>query len=66
MEADVLGVVADSAPGEGVSISAIMAEGDSDDIMLGGSVSQRLSSKVVGRGVDGKCWWLSWWTIERM
>lgn len=38
-----LGVVADSAPGEGESISAAMAEGDSEDIMLGDGMSQLLS-----------------------
>jgi hypothetical protein len=38
IEAEVLGVVADSAPGEGVSISAWIAEGDSDDIILRGEI----------------------------
>ena len=33
IEADVSGVVADSAPGEGVDDSAIKAEGDSEDII---------------------------------
>lgn len=34
IEAEVLGVVTDSAPGEGVESSALMAEGDSEDIMV--------------------------------
>lgn len=48
-EALVLGVVADSAPGEGESMSAAMAEGDSEDIMLGDSLSQLLSNDVANR-----------------
>jgi hypothetical protein len=47
IEAEVLGVVADSAPGEGVSISSLMAEGDSDDIVLMIGVSQLFFSAFV-------------------
>ena len=53
MDADVFGVVTDSAPGEGVSISALMADGDSDDMVLG-SVSQLFSSSVVRVGWKGR------------
>lgn len=48
MDADVFGVVADSAPGEGVEDSAMKAAGDSEDIidmML--CVSEAMDSSTV-------------------
>lgn len=59
-----LGVVADSAPGEGESISAAMAEGDSEDIMLGDGMSQLLS--VMQRIESKKRVGVSWTGLERM
>jgi hypothetical protein len=51
-EADVLGVVTDSAPGEGVEDSALIAEGDSED-MLSEVCAQLFSTNVT----CSKVWW---------
>jgi hypothetical protein len=52
MEADVFGVVADSAPGEGVEDSALKAAGDSEDIIE----AMLYLSHAMEASFLGRCW----------